>query len=38
MIKSQKVNVFRETLHCDECDEAPELVFSNMMLTSNPPK
>lgn len=38
MIKSQQVKVFRETLHCDECEEAPELVFANMMLTSNPPK
>ncbi|ASB89261.1 hypothetical protein OZL92_17295 [Bacillus sonorensis] len=38
MIKSQQVKVFRETLHCDECEEAPELVFVNMMLTSNPPQ
>ncbi|PCK18322.1 hypothetical protein CEY02_19165 [Bacillus pumilus] len=38
MIKSQLVKAFRETLHCEECDEAPELVFSNMMLASNPPK
>ncbi|WP_345806642.1 hypothetical protein [Bacillus pumilus] len=38
MVRSQRVNAIRETLHCEECDEAPELVFSNMMLTSNPPQ
>lgn len=38
MIKSQEVKVFKETLHCDECEEAPELMFTGVVLTSNPPQ
>lgn len=36
MIKSQEVKVFKKTLHCDECKEAPELIFTGVVLASSP--
>ena len=38
MKKETKVEAIQVSLHCDKCPSEPELIYSNIQLTSNPPQ